>query len=495
MDLDHEACYRAICSRDARFDGRFFVAVLSTGIYCRPVCPARTPARVNVAFFPTAAAAQAGGFRPCLRCRPETAPELAAWRGTSNTVARALSLIELGAMDEDGAAVEIVAQRLGVGARQLRRLFRLHLGASPVAVAQTRRVLLAKQLIHETSLPMADVALAAGFQSIRRFNEVFLHLFGCPPRDLRRAGHAEVAPGPMGEVCFLLRYRPPYDWPSVLSFLRARAIDGIEIVRDQSYARTIDLDGLHGTVLVEPTGRDALRATVRVPRLSVLPTIIGRLRRVFDLAADPLTIGTQLAEDPVLAPLVAARPGLRVPGAWDGFELAVRAVLGQQITVSAGVALARRLVTTCGDPLLAPAGAGLTHVFPHAARVAAADLSSLGMPRSRAAALSALAAAVVADPHLFGPRRSLEDAIARLRRLPGIGEWTAQYIALREMREPDAFPAADVGLMRALGRAEGRRLTPAALLDRAERWRPWRAYAAQHLWASESRGSGIEDAA
>jgi AraC family transcriptional regulator of adaptative response / DNA-3-methyladenine glycosylase II len=229
--------------------------------------------------------------------------------------------------------------------------------------------------------------------------------------------------------------------------------------------------------------------------LSVLPIIIGRLRRVFDLAADPLTIGTQLAEDPVLAPLVAARPGLRVPGAWDGFELAVRAVLGQQITVSAGVALARRLVTTCGDPLLAPAGAGLTHVFPHAARVAAADLSSLGMPRSRAAALSALAAAVVADPHLFGPRRSLEDAIARLRRLPGIGEWTAQYIALREMREPDAFPAADVGLMRALGRAEGRRLTPAALLDRAERWRPWRAYAAQHLWASESRGSGIEDAA
>lgn len=485
MDLDHDACYRAVSTRDARFDGKIFIAVKTTGIYCRPICPARTPRRENVTFYPSAAAAQEAGYRPCLRCRPETAPDLAAWRGTSNTVSRALRLIELGALDE--LDVEGLADRLGVGERQLRRLFRQHLGASPVAVAQTRRVLLAKQLVHETRLPMTEIALAAGFGSVRRFNETFRQLFHRPPSALRRGSAPELSSGPAGEVTIRLRYRPPYDWPSMLAFLARRAIPGVETVTGERYARAIEIDGVRGTVAVEPED-GALRATVRFARLSALPKIIARLRRVFDLAADPQAIGAQLAEDPALAPLVAARPGLRVPGAWDGFELAVRAVLGQQITVAAAIGLAGKLVARHGAPL-APgetATPGLTHVFPAAERVAAADLTTLGMPRSRVACLSSLAAAVAADPQIFGAGRTLEDAITRLRGLAGIGDWTAQYIAMRELREPDAFPAADIGLLRALADRTGRRPTPAELLARAERWRPWRAYAAQHLWAADA---------
>jgi AraC family transcriptional regulator of adaptative response / DNA-3-methyladenine glycosylase II len=482
MDLDDDACYRAMVTRDARFDGRFFIAVKTTGIYCRPVCPARTPRRENVRFYPSAAAAQGAGFRPCLRCRPETAPDVGVWQGTSSTVSRALSLIEKGALDE--ADVETVAERLGMGARQLRRLFHRHLGASPIAVAQTRRVLLAKQLIHETSLPMTDVALAAGFGSIRRFNETFRHLFNRPPSALRRGGAAGVPSRSPGEVTIRLRYRPPYDWPAMLSFLSARAIPGVEVVSSGSYARTIDVGGVHGTVLVRAGVGNTLQATISCQSLSSLPTIIARLRRVFDLGADPDAIGAHLAEDPLLAPLVAARPGLRVPGAWDGFELAVRAVLGQQITVASAVALAGRLVARYGESLAGPSFDGLTHVFPRADRLAAVDLTTLGVPRARASALSSLAEAVAADPQILGARRSLDDAIQQLRTLSGIGEWTAQYIAMRELREPDAFPAADIGLIRAMTDAEGRRPNPGALLARAERWRPWRAYAAQHLWAS-----------
>ncbi len=452
MDLDHDACYRALCMRDARFDGRFFIAVKTTGIYCRPICPARTPRSQNVTFYPTAAAAQEAGFRPCLRCRPETAPDLGAWRGTSNTVSRALALIELGGLDE--TPVDALAGRLGVGERQLRRLFRQHLGASPVAVAQTRRILLAKQLIHETRLPMAEVAFAAGFGSIRRFNETFMALFGRAPGALRRASKPDVSAGPRGEIALLLRYHPPYDWPAMLEFLRRRAIPGVELVTADRYARSVQLDGVQGTVAVEPGGGNALRATVRFPKLSALPTIIARLRRVFDLAADPVPIAAHLAKDPALAPLVKARPGLRVPGAWDGFELAIRAVLGQQITVTAAVRLAGRLVAVHGERLAAPVGQ-LTHVFPRPEALAAADATS-----------------------------DLDDAIRRLRSIRGVGEWTAQYIALRQLREPDAFPAADVGLMRAMAGREGRGPSSSELLDRADAWRPWRAYAAQHLWAS-----------
>ncbi|WP_241073984.1 bifunctional transcriptional activator/DNA repair enzyme AdaA, partial [Achromobacter insuavis] len=361
MNLDHDACYSAIRVRDARYDGRFFTAVKTTRIYCRPVCPARTPLSRNVLFYPTAAAAQEAGFHPCLRCRPETAPAAGSAPELPDSVARALALVELGALDDAG--VDALAARLGVGERQLRRQFRQHLGASPVVVAQTRRVLLAKQLIHETHLPMAEIAFAAGFGSIRRFNEIFQALFGRPPGELRRSGKPDVSAGPQGEIKLLLRYRPPYDWPAMLDFLRARAIPGIECVSGDSYTRTIGLDGAQGTVRVEPGAGNALQATVRFPQLHALPTLIARLRRVFDLASDPAALAAQFAHDPVMAALAAARPGLRVPGAWDGFELALRAVLGQQITVGAAIKLAGKLVAAHGQPLDQPDG-DLTHLFP-----------------------------------------------------------------------------------------------------------------------------------
>lgn len=481
MDLDHDACYRAVKLRDARFDGRFFTAVKTTGIYCRPICPARTPQSRNVSFFPTAAAAQEAGFRPCLRCRPETAPDMPAWRGTSTSVSRGLALIELGALDNGN--VDQLAERLGMGERQMRRLFRQHLGASPIGVAQTRRILLAKQLIHETHLPMTQIAFASGFGSIRRFNETFLALFDRAPGELRRLGGPDVAAAEQEGFSLLLRYKPPYDWPAMLTFLEQRAIPGVERVAAGVYSRTIALDGVQGRISVQPAAGHALRASIRIPKLATLPNIIARLRRQFDLAADPLSIAAHLASDPKLAPLLKRRPGLRVPGTWDGFELAIRAVLGQQITVAAAIRLAGRLVAEYGQPLADPDG-DLTHLFPTPESLAAADLASLGMPRSRAATLSRVAAAAQADPDLFGARCDLEEAIARLTSIRGVGEWTAQYIALRQLREPDAFPAADVGLMRALTDANGQRPSALQLLARAEPWRPWRAYAAQHLWAS-----------
>lgn len=489
MDLDHDACYRVICLRDPRFDGRFFTGVKSTGIYCRPICPARTPFSENVTFFPTAAAAQEAGYRPCLRCRPETAPDLGAWRGTSNTVSRGLALIELGAMDDDD--VDALAGRLGVGERHLRRLFRQHIGASPVSIAQTRRVLLAKQLIHETRMPMIEVAFAAGFGSVRRFNETFRALYGRPPGDLRRENRSEARTHRPGQVELLLRYHPPYDWQAMLGFLRARAIRGVEVVTADRYLRSVQLDGLQGTIAVQPGEGNALRAMVRFSRLSALPSIIARLRRVFDLSADPLAISAHLARDPVLARLTKIRPGLRVPGSWDGFELAIRAVLGQQISVAAAAALAGRLVTAYGTRLKEPMD-GLTHVFPKPADLARANLGRLGVPRSRAATLSAVAAAAVADPYFFDATRDLDDAVKRLRSIPGVGEWTAQYIALRQLREPDAFPAADIGLLRAISTQDGRAYTSAEFLERAAAWRPWRAYAAQHLWTSGSEAAIVK---
>lgn len=488
MDLDSDACYRAVQTRDVRFDGRFFTGVKTTGIYCRPVCPASTPLRKNVTFHLTAAAAAEAGFRPCLRCRPETAPDGGAWRGSSSTVSRALALIEQGALEE-GRDIVGLADRLGIGERQLRRLFRQHLGASPISVAQTRRVHLAKQLLHETSLPMAEVAIAAGFGSLRRFNESFQTMFGRSPSALRRQAAVETSAGPEGDVTVKLRYRAPYDWPAMLGFLAARAIPGMEIVEGEAYGRVIDIGGVQGSVWVRPSPREALLlAQVRFPRLSALPTIIARLRRVFDLAADPEAINGHLAHDPVLAPLVAARPGLRAPGGWDGFELALRAILGQQITVNAAIALAGRLVAAYGE-FVPPSISGdvrLNRAFPQPERLADEDLGVLGMPRARARALSNLAAAVAANPDLLGLGRSLDEAVAELKALPGVGEWTAQYIALRGMREPDAFPAADIGLMRAMSIETGVRPSAAELLARAEAWRPWRAYAAQHLWSADA---------
>jgi len=488
MHLDRESCYRALLTRDARFDGVFFVAVRTTGIYCRPICPAQTPKLQHVTFVPSAAAAQAAGFRPCLRCRPETSPDLAAWHGTAATVSRAMALIAAGGLND--ASVDDLASRLGIGERQLRRLFARHIGASPHAVAQTRRVLFAKQLITDTTMPMAQVALAAGFGSLRRFNDTFRRLYGRSPRTMRRV---QVAQAPASAITLTLPLKPPYDWAGIIGFLGARAIRGVESVQPDCYARSIRLDGAQGTIAVRMAEhQNALVATIRFPVVTALPAIVARIRRIFDLGADPVVIGAQLAEDPVMASLVAARPGLRVPGAWDGFELAVRGILGQQITVSAATALAAKLVDLCGSALPPPddpALAMVTQAFPMPEDVARVDDLglALGMPRARAAAITGLAKIAAADRSLFEPGGGLDVAIRRLRDLPGIGEWTAHYIAMRALREPDAFPAADIGLMRAMATADGRP-TPTQLLAHAEAWRPWRAYAALHLWASDPAG-------
>lgn len=484
--LDPDVCYRALQTRDQRFDGRLFVGVISTGIYCRPICPARTPKMENCRFFPSSAAAQVSGFRACLRCRPEISPESACWRGTSNSVSRALALIEEGFLDREQGTVDALATRVGMGERQLRRLFERHLGVSPVAVAQTRRLLFAKQLLHDTNLSMADVAMAAGFGSLRRFNDAFHILYRQPPRELRRR-IMRAAPEPSGVAPVTLRipYRPPYDWDAMLTYLGMRAIDGMESVEDGVYRRSISHQGECGTVAVaHAPDRHALLATIRFPNVRALPSIVAGVRRQFDVGADIEAITSHLAKDRTLAPLIAARPGLRAPGCWDEFELAVRAVLGQQITVEAARRLGGKLVRLCGDPVGDSADLRLVRTFPSARLVAAADLSSIGMPASRRATVRSLAQAAIADPGLLVPSGTIDDSIARLRAIPGIGEWTAQYIALRALREPDAFPATDLGILRGACRLAGLLPTASQLIRRAEAWRPWRAYAAQYLWSA-----------
>jgi AraC family transcriptional regulator of adaptative response / DNA-3-methyladenine glycosylase II len=486
--LDPAACYRALKTRDRRFDGRFFVGVRTTGVYCRPICPARTPRFANVTFHPSAAAAQEAGFRPCLRCRPEASPDIALWRGTSNTVARALSLIAGGGLDGDETNVDALATRVGIGERQLRRLFKQHLGASPIGVAQTRRVLFAKQLLQETRLPMIEVALASGFGSLRRFNATFQALYGRPPSELRRRFRDDAARSATATahgVTLYVTYRPPYDWDAMLAHLSVRAVTGVEHVEDGRYSRTVVENGEDGTVEVaHAPERRALAVKIRFPNVRALPAIVGRVKRLFDVGADVEAIGAELSQDAALASLIVRRPGLRVPGAWDGFELAVRAVLGQQVTVTSARRLAGALVEACGARATHAGGTQTNRLFPEPARLLAADLDGLGMPRARKATLKAIADAAVRDPRLFEPAASLDDAVARLLAIPGIGDWTAQYIALRALHETDAFPASDAGLLRA---AEHLRIaaTPRALVARAEPWRPWRAYAAQHLWAAD----------
>jgi AraC family transcriptional regulator of adaptative response / DNA-3-methyladenine glycosylase II len=482
----HDICYRALSTRDPALDGRIFVAVTSTGIYCRPICPARTPRRENVRFFPSAAAAQEAGFRPCLRCRPEISPDAAAWRGTENTVSRALTLIGEGLLDGE-AGVAALADRLGVGERQLRRLFDQHLGAPPIAVAQTRRVLFAKQLIQDTQLSMTDIASASGFGSVRRFNDAFRKLYRRSPSELRRKRG-----GAISTVTLKLGYRAPYDWDAILAFLGARAIEGVELVAGDRYMRTIEIGGAFGSVEVAPA-RNHLVATIRFPNVKALLAIVARLRRLFDLDADVASIAAHLSGDAGLAPLVSKRPGLRTPGAWDGFELACRAIFGQQITVGGARRLAGQLVARAGISV-APDVTGdvrLDRIFPSPARVVAADLSTMPMPKARIAALTALAKAASDDPKLLDPTGTFDEALERLLALPGFGPWTAQYWALRALRDSDAFPAADVALLRHPAvAAEGNRPTPKALLARAEAWRPWRAYAAQHLWTSDAEAVG-----
>ncbi len=489
MELpDKATCHRALQSRDPRFDGLIYVGVKTTGIYCRPICPARTAKYENCTFYSSAAAAQEAGYRPCLRCRPETAPEFASWRGTSNTVSRALALISEGALDGEGKSVDALAARLGIGERQLRRLFLQHLGASPIAVAQTRRVLFAKHLIHETQMPMTEIALAAGFSSLRRFNEVFHALFGRPPSALRRKSSVS-RPDVEAGITLTVRYRPPYDWESMLGFLRARAIPGVEVIESDCYRRTVEIEGAIGTVRVSHLSKkNSLCVTIHFPNVKALPAILTRVRRVFDTGADIETIDAHLSNDSHLAPFVARRPGLRAPGGWDGFELAIRAILGQQVTVAAAKHLAGQLVAFHGKrvPRSFENHPGLTYTFPTAKRLSSVESMGLGMPTARIKALTAMTEAAVRDPNLFSPLGTIEEAIARLRDIPGIGEWTAQYIALRAIRETDAFPTSDVGLLRGIAKVDGVPATPAKLLQRAETWRPWRAYAAQHLWSADS---------
>src|ERR1700728_747568 len=411
MELpEREICYRALRSRDARFDGLIFVGVTSTGIYCRPVCSARSAKFENCRFFGSAAAAQEAGFRPCLICRPETAPDMASWRGTSNTVSRALALITDGALDGDRASVEKLAERLGLGERQLRRVLLQHLGASPIAVAQTRRVLFAKQLIHETQMPMTEIALAAGFGSVRRFNEIFRDLFHRAPSALRRKSSASAERAEAG-VTLRLRYRPPYDWESMLGYLRARAIPNVETVENGGYRRTVEIDGFIGSVEVAHLAqRQSLSVTIRFRKVASLPAIVARVRRVFDVGADIETIDAHLSHDPLLALLVARRPGLRAPGGWDGFELAVRAILGQQITVVAARGLAEQLVARHGQAVPAPYAIhpALTRVFPTAERPPRAKSMGLGMPAGREHSLQGVSDAVAGAPYLFRQHGTIE---------------------------------------------------------------------------------------
>lgn len=483
--LDREACYRALQTRDARFDGVFYVGVLSTGIYCRPICPAGPPKLENCTFLPSAAAAHQRGFRPCRRCRPELSPGVAGWRGTANTVYRALNLISEGALNEGN--VDALADRLGVTARHLRRLFHRHVGATPIAVAQTNRILLALKLLGETPLAMTDVAMAAGFGSIRRFNAVMHGLYGKPPSQLQST-ESPVADEAAG-VTIKLPFSPPYDWRAMIDFLALRAMPGVEAVESARYRRTFDIDGAQGIVEVrQGENDDHLLATIWTNNIASLGGVIARLRRLFDLDADMAAIDAYLASDSSLAARVRARPGVRVPGAWGDFEVAVRAVLGQQVTVKGATTLAGRLVAAAGRPLdrRIDTAAGSVHtIFPTPATVASLDLTRIGLIRSRADTLRALGRALVDEPDLLRPFGALEETIEKLVSVPGIGPWTAHYIAMRVLREPDAFPASDVGLLRAFETSSGRP-TPRQLLERAEAWRPWRAYAAMRLWVQPS---------
>lgn len=473
MFPDPHICSQARLSRDARFDGRFFIAVLSTRIYCRPICPVRAAKEENVRYFATAAAAAEAGFRPCLRCRPESAPGTPAWHGTSTTVSRALRLISESALEDGG--VDALAARLGIGSRQLRRLFLRHLGASPNAVAKTRRLHFAKKLIDETNLPMGQIALAAGFGSVRRFNSAFRKTYDRTPTQVRRLAHLKSDLSKT-EYLFRLAFRPPYHWEALLEFLSRRVTPGVEAVESGCYSRTISLQGQSGSLAASMNqSGSALEVRIFFPEPRWLFLIVERIRRMFDLGADPREISACLAHDPLLTARIEAKPGLRVPGCWDGFELAVRAILGQQVSVKGATTLAGRLVQRFGTRV--GAGSSLTHLFPTAEVLAEADIARIGLPRKRAEAVRALARAVSEGSIAFNATNNVDEFQARLCQLPGIGDWTAQYIAMRAMGDPDAFPASDLGLQRVAALNHELELT-----KRAEAWRPWRSYAAMYLW-------------
>lgn len=484
MLLDDDSCYRALTARDARFDGLFFVGVKTTGIYCRPVCTAKTPRRTSCRFFAAAANAEQAGFRPCLRCRPELAPGRAPVDQVRTIAHAAAARIEAGAL-ADGGSLEALAAELSLSSRQLRRAVRQELGVSPVELAQTTRLLLAKRLIAETDLPLVQVAFAAGFESVRRFNALFQSRYRLKPSDLRRARGGEAT----GDALRLtLAYRPPYDWASLLGFLERRAIPGVECVSGGAYHRTVALGERCGWLSVKPVARNSasgkrnqLTVELSTELVPALPQVLARLRNLFDLDACPDVIARHLKTDPRLKPLVARRPGLRVPGSFEPFETAVRAVLGQQVSVRSAGTLAGRVAAEFGEPITTPLPC-LNRLTPTADALAAAGLATLknlGLTTARAESLRGLAIAVARRDIALTPGLDAATAVARLIELPGIGPWTAQYVAMRALGDPDAFPDGDLGLLKALKTKSAKELERAA-----EPWRPWRAYAAMHLWES-----------
>ncbi|MEQ9518282.1 MAG: AlkA N-terminal domain-containing protein [Parvibaculum sp.] len=503
--LDANACYAAVLARDTRFDGRFFTGVKTTGIYCRPICPARIPKRAHCTFYPSAAAAETVGFRACLRCRPEAAPGTPAAAGTAATVTRALRLIQEGALDRD--SVGALAERLGLGERQVRRLFATHLGASPEAVGATRRLLAANQLLRDTDLPISDICFAAGFRSLRRFNDAFATRYKETPSAVRarakphtrktisrpkggdtKADDARAAPTFPFDIKLRLGFRPPFDWGLMLDYFRSRLIPGVEVVTETSYRRSVSLEGARAFIeaTADPT-RHILWVRVLAETPFPLAKLATRARQIFDLDAQPAAIAAHFTGDPLIGPLVAARPGLRVPGAYDGFELGMRAILGQQVSVKGASTLAGRLVMRYGTALdLTPGPDWPTHLFPTPEQILAAGLphlATLGLPSSRAATLFNLGRAVAAQGLQLNPTAPLEATCKQLLGLKGMGAWTVSYIALRALSDPDAFPEGDLGLQKAAA-PKGGRLSAKDLRSLAQSWRPWRGYAALHLWTS-----------
>jgi AraC family transcriptional regulator of adaptative response / DNA-3-methyladenine glycosylase II len=484
MTLDPQHCYAALKARDSRFDGGFFVGVSTTGIYCRPVCTARTPARDHCRFFANAASAERAGFRPCLKCRPEIAPGLARQVAPVDAVRAAAhwlaARIEAGALND--ADCERLAAEYGLSSRQLRRALLAEYGVTPIELAQTRRLLLAKQLLTETSLPIARVAFASGFSSVRRFNACFRARYRLNPGALRRR-----PAGPEGDAVTLqVAYRPPLDWDALTGFLVSRGAAGVEARDGTRYLRTVQVDGVRGWIGARPLPqRDALQIEVAAPLLPVLTPVLARVRRMFDLDANPRVIAEHLRGDARLRTLLRRRPGLRVAGAFDGFELALRGVLGQQVTVKSATTLFGRFAATFGAAAETP-HAQLQRYAPTAQAVAQASLQQLidvGLTRQRASTVSALARAVAGGALSLEPGAALESTREKLLALPGIGPWTATYVAMRALGDTDAFPPGDLGLMKALAVAH-----PRELQARSEAWRPWRAYAAIHLWTELASG-------
>lgn len=489
MIEDLNRCYAAVSSRDPRFDGWFITGVTSTRIYCRPSCPATTPKRANVRFFPTAAAAQGAGFRSCKRCRPDATPGSPEWDTRADVVGRAMRLIADGTIDRVGVAG--LAAHLGYSARQLQRLLVAEVGAGPQALARAQRAQSARLLTETTDLPLAQVAFASGFGSVRQFNDTIRAVFDVSPGGLRAAARtrsAEARPVGGGAVELRLAHRSPLAAEDLFDFLAVRAVAGVEEVvgaadRPDTLRRTLDLPHAPGTVALTPASGH-VRATLRLGDLRDLTAAVARVRRLLDLDADPQAVDAHLGRDPILAPLVAARPGLRVPGAVDGFEIAMRAVVGQQVSVAGAVTTVARLAAARGRRLGQPEG-GLTHLFPTAAEVAGTDPEGLPMPRARGRALVGLAEAVAAGRISFDPGADRDQTCAALLELDGIGPWTVADIALRALGDPDAFPGTDLGVRRAIARRAGAGAAAAPVIAaRSSAWRPWRAYATVHLWTA-----------